>query len=111
MTRAQRIVTKELCGPEDVEVEIRGGVMMSEDKKYLLSPQDDGTYVRLLEDGCKEILTHQQVLGMICEIDPLVKKAAEKLDRLSQDPEVVLQYKEREEFLQRSRGTQESNKV
>lgn len=70
-------------------MEIRGGVMMSDDKKHLISPQADGTYVRELEDGRKEILTHQQVLEMIYEMDPLIKKAAEKLDRLSQDEEVV----------------------
>ncbi|CAM4028322.1 Rpn family recombination-promoting nuclease/putative transposase [Paenibacillus alkaliterrae] len=79
---------------------------MSDDKKYLLTPQEDGTYVRVLEDGCKEILTHQQVLEMIYVRDPLIKKAAEKLERLSQDPEVVRQYEDREELLsqQRSRG-------
>ncbi|MFN0224054.1 hypothetical protein [Paenibacillus sp. KR2-11] len=111
--RAQRIVTKELFGPEDVEVKIRGGVMMSDDKKYLLSPQKDGTYVRVLEDGRKEILTHQQVLEMIYEMDPLIKKTAEKLDRLSQDPEVIRQHEGRKELLkqQRSIGSQESDKV
>ncbi|REE84566.1 hypothetical protein A8990_114101 [Paenibacillus taihuensis] len=80
-----------------IDQKFRGGIMMSGDKKYLLSPQEDGTYVRVLEDGRKEILIQQQVLEMIYEMDPLIKKTAEKLFRLSQDPDVVLQYEEHEE--------------
>jgi hypothetical protein len=77
-------------------MEFVGGVMMSDDKKYLITQQEDGTYVRVLEDGRKETLTHQQVLEMIYDMDPVIHKAAKKLDRLSQDPDVVRQYEERE---------------
>jgi hypothetical protein len=84
-----------LIGTEDVELNV-GGVIMSEDKKHLISQQEDGTYIRILEDGSKETLTHQQVLEMIFEMDPVIHKAAKKLDQLSKDPDVIRQFEERD---------------
>lgn len=56
LERVQRIVTKELLGPQDVEVEIRGRIIMSDDKIYLLSPQNDGTYDVCLKMAVKRFL-------------------------------------------------------
>jgi hypothetical protein len=44
-------------------------------------------------------LTREQVLQEIFKRDPVIQKASERLKKLSEDPEFVMQYLEREEQL------------
>jgi len=52
-------------------------------------------------DQTKGKSEHETLLEKIYEIDPLIAQAAEKLKRLSEDPEIVRQYHEREAYLKR----------
>jgi len=47
----------------------------------------------------REKTDREKLLEQIYQMDPLIAEAAEKLKRLSEDPEIVRQYNEREEYL------------
>lgn len=47
----------------------------------------------------REKTDREKLLEQIYQMDPLIAEAAEKLKRLSEDPEFVRQYNEREEYL------------
>ncbi|MNI90874.1 hypothetical protein D3C73_1484570 [compost metagenome] len=52
------------------------------------------------EEGLRKT-HHRMLLEKVYTMDPLIKEAADKLERLSKDPKVVLQYYQREEELKR----------
>jgi DNA-directed RNA polymerase subunit H (RpoH/RPB5) len=56
-----------------------------------------------MDNEDKRELTEQELLEEIYKMDPLIRKAAEKLQRLSEDKEIVRQYHIREEQLKKMR--------
>lgn len=66
---------------------------------YEVDPSKKEENLQQLSEESLRKIHHQMLLEKVYELDPLIKKAAEKLQRLSEDPEVVEQYYRRESEL------------
>ncbi|NBD25631.1 hypothetical protein [Paenibacillus glycinis] len=56
-----------------------------------------------MDDQEKEKSEHEKLLEKVYQMDSLIAKAAQKLRRLSEDPDIVRQYNEREAYLAQRR--------